>query len=260
MYEQIGNAVPVKLAELVAQCIRPYHRTEMINLSKAVVLLSGGLDSTTCMAVAKSAGHELFPLSFNYRQRHIIELESAKKIAARYGAARHLIIETNMDSIGGSALTDASLPVPEGNVDHAEDDVPETYVPARNLIFLSYALGYAEVLGAEFVYIGVNAVDYSGYPDCRPEFIEKFQALADTATKATAADGKKITVVAPLLHLSKKEIILLAQKLGAPLELTRSCYRGGELACGVCESCKLRRRGFEQAGLVDPIPYAKGEQ
>ena len=156
-------------------------------MEKAVVLLSGGLDSCTCMAVAKSKGYDVYPISFNYHQRHSIELEGAKKIAAYYGVKKHLIIETNMEAIGGSALTDEKIEVPEGDVNR--HSVPPTYVPARNLIFLSYAMGYAEVLGATHVYIGVNSVDYSGYPDCRPEFIEKFQALADYATTATAVKG-----------------------------------------------------------------------
>lgn len=220
---------------------------------KAVILLSGGLDSTACMAVAKSKNYDLYPISFNYQQRHSIELSSAKKVAKFYGVKKHLIIDTNMNSIGGSALTDKNIDVPDRDPDGT--DVPVTYVPARNLIFLSYALGYAEVLGAAYVYIGVNAVDYSGYPDCRPEFIEKFQGLADYATKATAAEHKKIEIVAPLQNLSKKDIVLLGTKLGAPFALTRSCYNGGEKACGHCDSCKLRLRGFAEAGLKDPIEY-----
>ncbi|WP_338625571.1 7-cyano-7-deazaguanine synthase QueC [Selenomonas sp. TAMA-11512] len=220
---------------------------------KAVVLLSGGLDSTTCMAVAQNAGEELYPISFNYHQRHSIELESAKKVAAHYAVSRHLIVETNMEAIGGSALTDESIEVPEGDV-HRED-IPVTYVPARNLIFLSYALGYAETLGAGKVYIGVNSVDYSGYPDCRPEFIEKFQAIADYATAATAVKGAKITIAAPLQNMSKAEIIRLAARLKAPLEHTHSCYRGGDTACGVCDSCKLRLQGFAAAGIKDPVSY-----
>ena len=175
-------------------------------MEKAVVLLSGGLDSCTCMAVAKSKGYEVYPISFNYHQRHNIELEGAKKIAEFYGVAKHLIIETNMEAIGGSALTDTHIAVPEGDVERKT--VPPTYVPARNLIFLSYAMGYAEVLGASHVYIGVNSVDYSGYPDCRPEFIAKFQDLANFATTATAVDGKKITIETPLQNLTKKDIVL----------------------------------------------------
>ena len=230
---------------------------EMNQKKKAVVLLSGGIDSTTCMAVANDEGYELYPISFNYHQRHIIELQSAKNVAAHYHVKKHLIIETNMDMIGGSALTDKSIDVPEGDPDR--DDVPPTYVPARNLIFLSYALGYAEVIGASAVFIGVNAVDYSGYPDCRPEFIEKFQSLADFATKTTAVDGNNIKIETPLQHLSKKDIVLLGTKLHAPLELTRSCYKGGDVACGVCDSCRLRLRGFKEAGIEDPIAYATRE-
>ena len=227
------------------------------NVEKAVVLLSGGLDSCTCMAVARSRGCELYPISFNYHQRHSVELEGAKRIASFYGAKKHLIIETNMEAIGGSALTDARIDVPEGDV--GRSDVPPTYVPARNLIFLSYAVGYAEVLGASHVYIGVNSVDYSGYPDCRPAFIERFQALTDYATTATAVEGKRIAIETPLQKLAKKDIVLLAKQLGAPLELTHSCYRGGEKACGVCDSCKLRLRGFAEAGIEDPIAYETRE-
>ncbi len=222
-------------------------------MEKAVVLLSGGLDSCTCMAVAKSKGYDVYPISFNYHQRHSIELEGAKKIAAFYGVKRHLIIETNMDAIGGSALTDKKIEVPEG--DTHRTDVPDTYVPARNLIFLSYAVGYAEVLGASHVYIGVNSVDYSGYPDCRPEFIQRFQELSAYATTATAVKGKHITIETPLQNLSKAEIVKLGVKLGAPYKFTHSCYKGGEKACGVCDSCKLRLEGFREAGVEDPIAY-----
>ena len=220
---------------------------------KAVVLLSGGLDSCTCMAVAKGAGYEVYPISFNYHQRHSIELEGAKKIAKFYDVPKHLIIETNMEAIGGSALTDSHIDVPDGDVNR--DDVPITYVPARNLIFLSYAMAYAEVVGATHVYIGVNSIDYSGYPDCRPEFIRKFQSLADYATTATAVNGTKITIETPLQDLSKKEIVQLGSKLGAPLQFTHSCYKGGEKACGVCDSCKLRLQGFAEAGVEDPVEY-----
>ena len=223
-------------------------------MEKAVVLLSGGLDSTTCMAVAKEAGRELYPISFNYHQRHSIELEGAKEVAAFYRVKKHLIIETNMERIGGSALTDRAIAVPEGDVSRTA--VPVTYVPARNLIFLSYAVGYAETIGARYVYIGVNSVDYSGYPDCRPEFIQRFQAAADYATEAASA-GKRIEIVAPLQNLSKAEIVRLAARLAVPLELTHSCYNGGEKACGVCDSCKLRRQGFALAGIEDPIEYQK---
>lgn len=220
---------------------------------KAVVLLSGGLDSTVCMAVAKSEGYELLPISFNYHQRHRKELMAAAGVAKYYDVRRHLVIETNMEAIGGSALTDLELAVPEGHVDAAE--IPITYVPARNLIFLSYALGYAEVTGADRVYIGVNALDYSGYPDCRPEFIAMFQQLANYATKATTADGRMIVIETPLISLTKKDIVLLGNKLAAPLHLTTSCYNGLDAACGQCDSCLLRLKGFAEAGLTDPILY-----
>lgn len=220
---------------------------------KAVVLLSGGLDSTVCMAAAKDAGCELFPISFNYHQRHSRELESARSVAAHYQVAKHLVIETNLDDMGGSALTDSSIQVPDGKI--GETDIPITYVPARNLIFLSYALGYAEVVGADRIYIGVNALDYSGYPDCRPEFIELFQQLADYSTKAAVQDKRRIVVETPLLNLGKKEVVQLGIKLNAPLQYTTSCYKGGEVACGICDSCLLRLKGFSEAGVADPIPY-----
>ncbi len=220
---------------------------------KAVVLLSGGLDSTVCMAVANSEGYELLPISFNYHQRHKRELVAAANVAQHYNVDRHLVIETNMEAIGGSALTDPNLAVPEGQTGVAE--VPITYVPARNLIFLSYALGYAEVTGADRVYIGVNSLDYSGYPDCRPEFIAMFQQLANYSTKATAEDGRKIIIETPLISLTKKDIVLLGDKLKAPLHLTTSCYQGQDAACGQCDSCLLRLKGFAEAGLADPILY-----
>ena len=224
---------------------------------KAVVLLSGGLDSTVCMAVARNRGFDVFPISFNYQQRHQREVLCAREVANFYQAGRHLVIDTNMAAIGGSALTDQSVGVPDGDVER--HDIPVTYVPARNLIFLSYALGYAEVIGADHIFIGVNALDYSGYPDCRPEFIHLFQELANYSTKATAADGRTIKIETPLLELSKKDIIQMGTRLGAPLDLTTSCYRGGEAACGTCDSCLLRLKGFAEAGLRDPIPYAGRE-
>lgn len=220
---------------------------------KAVVLLSGGLDSTVCMAVANSKGYEVYPISFNYHQRHSVELESAKKVAKYFNAKKHLIIDNNMSEIGGSALTDKNIQVPVGDVNRT--DIPVTYVPARNLIFLSYALGYAEVLGAESIFIGVNALDYSGYPDCRPEFINLFQQLANYSTKAAVQDHKKIKIETPLIDLSKKEIVLLGSELNAPLQFTHSCYNGGKKACGICDSCKLRLKGFAEAGIKDPVAY-----
>lgn len=220
---------------------------------KAVVLLSGGLDSTVCMAVAREKGFEVWPISFDYNQRHNRELDCARRVAEYFGVKRHLIIKTNMNEIGGSALTDKAINVPEGDVERS--DIPSTYVPARNLIFLSYALGYAEVTGADRIFIGVNALDYSGYPDCRPEFINLFQQLADYSTKAAIQDGRRIIVETPLLNLAKKDIVLLGTRLKAPLHLTTSCYAGGEEACGKCDSCLLRLKGFAEAGVTDPIKY-----
>lgn len=220
---------------------------------KAVVLLSGGLDSTVCMAVAHSQGYELFPISFNYNQRHSRELESATTVAQYYKVSKHIVIETNMNAIGGSALTDEHLEVPSGS--NATHDIPITYVPARNLIFLSYALGYAEVTGADKIFIGVNALDYSGYPDCRPEFINLFQEVADYSTKAGVQDQRKIRIETPLLHLTKKDIVILGHSLNAPLELTTSCYKGESAACGQCDSCLLRLKGFSEANITDPILY-----
>ena len=220
---------------------------------KAVVLLSGGLDSTVCMAVAYSQGYELLPISFDYHQRHSRELESARQVAQHYKVKSHMIIESNMGAMGGSALTDENIAVPKGNTEN--QDIPVTYVPARNLIFLSHALGYAEVTGAERIFIGVNALDYSGYPDCRPEFISLFQQLADFTTKAAVQDKRYIVVETPLLHSTKKDIVLLGDKLKAPLHLTTSCYQGEAVACGQCDSCLLRLKGFAEAGIYDPILY-----
>ncbi|ATW28250.1 7-cyano-7-deazaguanine synthase QueC [Candidatus Formimonas warabiya] len=220
---------------------------------KAIVLLSGGLDSTVCMSVAQQAGYETVPISFDYGQRHFRELACARAVADFYRVKKHVLIETNMRAIGGSALTD-DIEVPAG--DEQRQDVPVTYVPARNLIFLSYALGLAEVEKAEKIYIGVNAMDYSGYPDCRPEFIQKFQQVADYATKA-GIEEKKISLETPLQYLSKAQIVALGMKNGAPLHLTTSCYQGGEEACGVCDSCLLRLKGFREAGFADPIKYKK---
>jgi len=218
-------------------------------MQKAVVLLSGGLDSTTCMSVAHKEGYELYPLSFDYGQRHRRELESAKKVAQFYGVKEHRILR--LDNVGGSALTDPKIDVP----DYAENgEIPVTYVPARNILFLSYALGYAEVIEAQAIFIGISAVDYSGYPDCRPEFLQAFQKVVEVGTKA-GVTGKPIELKAPLLYLTKAETVKLAVANGAPLHLTSSCYRGGEKACGTCDSCTLRLKGFAEAGVKDPISY-----
>jgi len=218
-------------------------------MKKAVILLSGGLDSTTCMSIADKEGYELYPISFDYGQRHTRELEAAKSVAKFYQVNEHRIF--HIDNVGGSALTDPSIQVPE----YKEDgEIPVTYVPARNILFLSYALGYAEVIAAEAIYIGISSVDYSGYPDCRPEFLEAFQKVAMVGTKM-GVQGQPIQIKAPLIQLSKADTIRLATQNGAPLHLSTSCYRGGEKACGTCDSCTLRLRGFAEAGITDPINY-----
>jgi 7-cyano-7-deazaguanine synthase len=219
---------------------------------KAVVLLSGGLDSTTALAMAKATGSECYALSFNYGQRCNAELAAAARIAKSMGVAAHQVVNIDMGSIGGSALTDESIDVPEDE----PEGIPITYVPARNTVFLSFALGWAEVLGAQEIYIGVSAVDYSGYPDCRPEFIEAFEAMANLATKA-AVEGEPITIETPLMHLSKAETVKAGVELGVDYSLTVSCYQANDdgEACGKCDSCRLRIKGFADAGLVDPTPY-----
>ncbi len=220
-------------------------------MKKAVVLLSGGLDSTTCMAIAKREGYEIYPISFEYGQRHNRELECAKEVAKCFNVKEHKIIR--MDNVGGSALTDKNIDVPEYKGD---GEIPVTYVPARNILFLSYALGWAEVIEAQAIFIGVSAVDYSGYPDCRPEFIKAFQNVVDEGT-AAGGKGKAIEIKAPLIYLTKGETVKLGTELGAPYELTTSCYNGGEEACGLCDSCVLRLKGFEDAGTEDKIKYKK---
>jgi 7-cyano-7-deazaguanine synthase len=221
--------------------------------NKAVVVLSGGLDSTTCMGIAKAAGFEPYPITFDYGQLHKREVEQAKAVADFYQTRAHKIVQMGfLREIGGSALTDDTIDVPTGGV---ADGIPATYVPARNLIFLSLATAYAEVIGATRIYIGVSAVDYSGYPDCRPAFIESMTQTVNLATRA-GSEGTKITIEAPLTHLSKAETIRLGLSLGVPYHLTTSCYQGGEKACGVCDSCRLRIKGFQEAGARDPIPYA----
>ncbi|HJV45337.1 MAG TPA: 7-cyano-7-deazaguanine synthase QueC [Bacillota bacterium] len=221
---------------------------------KAVIVLSGGLDSTTCMGIAKSEGYECYPITFNYGQRHAHEVEHAKKVATYYEVSQHKIVDMSfLKEIGGSALTDDSVEVP----DHQEDGgIPVTYVPARNLIFLSLATAYAEVIGAEAIYIGVSAVDYSGYPDCRPEFIQSMSETIQLATKIGVEEGR-LQIKAPLMHLTKADTVRLGVSLGVPYQLTTSCYRGEELACGTCDSCQLRLKGFAEAGSTDPIAYAK---
>ncbi|MBF0707243.1 MULTISPECIES: 7-cyano-7-deazaguanine synthase QueC [Bacillales] len=219
---------------------------------KAVIVLSGGLDSTTCMGIAKEKGYELYPITFHYGQKHNREVEQAKKVAEYYNAPDHRIVNISfLNQIGGSALTDDSIDVP---TDMDEDEIPVTYVPARNMIFLSLASAYAEVIGAEAIYIGVSAVDYSGYPDCRPEFIESMNETVNLATKA-GATGSEMKIDTPLINLTKADTVSEGLRLSVPYELTTSCYNGEEEACGECDSCRLRLKGFEEAGAVDPIPY-----
>ncbi|MES9968443.1 MAG: 7-cyano-7-deazaguanine synthase QueC [Candidatus Thiodiazotropha sp.] len=219
---------------------------------RAVVLLSGGLDSATVLALAHSQGYTCYALSMAYGQRHAAELAAASRIAASLQAAAHKVVHIGLDDIGGSALTDRSIQVPE----EMGSGIPVTYVPARNTVFLSLALGWAEVLGAQDIFIGVNAVDYSGYPDCRPQFIEAFQNLANLATKA-AVEGDSIQIHTPLINLTKAEIIRRGVELGVDYSMTVSCYQASEAgeACGVCDSCRLRAKGFEDAGIVDPTRY-----
>lgn len=225
---------------------------------KAIILSSGGLDSTTAMAIAKSQGFELYSLSFFYGQRHRFELVAAEKVARAMNVVRHLVLNVDLGPIGGSALTD-DIAVPKGrNAAQMSAEIPVTYVPARNTIFLSYALAWAEVLAAPDIFIGVNAVDYSGYPDCRPEFIQAFEAMANLATKATACDGVRLRIHTPLLQLSKAEIINQGIALGIDYSITHSCYdpSADGSACGSCDSCLLRKKGFSDADITDPTRYA----
>jgi len=222
-------------------------------MKPAVCLLSGGLDSTTCLAYARREGFECYALSFDYGQRHRVELEAAGRVATSLGTAKHLIVPMNLRLFGGSALTD-EINVPKNG---AQTGIPVTYVPARNTIFLSFALAWAEVLSVSDVFIGVNAIDYSGYPDCRPEFIEAFERMANLATKAGVEGRTRLKVHTPLIRLSKAGIIQLARELGVDFAMTHSCYdpdsRGRP--CGLCDSCRLRLKGFAEAGMRDPLEY-----
>lgn len=222
---------------------------------KAVILYSGGLDSTTCMAIAASAGFAPYAVSFSYGQRHSVELELAKRNARIMGAIDHLVIEFDYRKVGGSALT-SDVAVPKDGVG---EDIPVTYVPARNTIFLSFALGWAEVLGARDIFIGVNALDYSGYPDCRPEYIAAFEKMANLATKA-GIEGHGFRIHTPLINLTKAEIIRKGLELGVDYALTHSCYDPTPegLSCGLCDSCRLRLKGFAEAGETDPVRYVTG--
>jgi len=229
----------------------------VLHMVLVVVLLSGGLDSTTALAMAAEKGHDIVALTFDYGQRHDKEIESARQVAEHYGVKRHIVITLDMGRYLNSSLTDASQDVP---ADGAERDgpaaIPNTYVPGRNIVFLSVASAIAEGIGADSIVIAANAVDYSGYPDCTPEFVEAFQETLAVGTKR-GVDGRPVQVDAPLLRMAKADIVREAARLGAPLELTWSCYNGGEKACGACDSCRLRLRGFKEAGEMDPLEYER---
>jgi 7-cyano-7-deazaguanine synthase len=224
---------------------------------RAVALLSGGMDSATTAALARQRGFEVFALSFRYGQRHVAELAAARRVAEHLGLARHAIVDVDLRAFGGSALTDDIAVPKDRSLDAIGHGIPVTYVPARNTIFLSFALAWAEVLGAADIFIGVNALDYSGYPDCRPEFIAAFQSLANLATRAATESGRRFTIHTPLILLSKREIIELGMAHGVDYALTLSCYDPGPdgLGCGRCDACQLRLKGFREAGLPDPAPY-----
>ena len=222
---------------------------------KAVVLLSGGLDSTTVLAYALSQGYEVTALSVRYGQRHSRELDSARAVAKHYGIKNHVVLDLDLSYLRNSALVSKDVDVPvRDSAEGIGSEIPVTYVPARNILMLSLAAGLCETEGGEAIFIGANAVDYSGYPDCRPEFFHAFEEVLRVGTKA-GVEGRPIKIETPILRMSKADIVRLAKKLGAPLELTWSCYNGREKACGRCESCLLRPKGFEEAGETDPVPY-----
>ncbi len=226
-------------------------------LKKAVVLLSGGLDSTTTLAIARDEGYDTYAMSFRYGQRHTVELQFAEKVARVFGVKQHTIVDIDLRIFGGSALT-ADIEVPKDRVaSEMGDSIPITYVPARNTIFLSYALAWAEVLGADTIFIGANAVDYSGYPDCRPEYIDAYQKMANLATQAGVESKTTLKILAPLINKTKAEIIQIGTALGVDYSLTLSCYDPDAegRACGGCDSCLLRKRGFKEAGIPDPTRY-----
>ncbi len=223
----------------------------------AVVLLSGGLDSATVLAVARRDGYVPHAMTFRYGQRHAVEIEAARRVAVAQGVTRHVVVDIDLRQWGGSALT-GDLEVPKDrDVAQAVDEIPVTYVPARNTIFLSFALAWAEVLGAEAIFLGVNALDYSGYPDCRPEYVAAFEQMANLATRAGVEGTRRLRIEAPLQHLTKRDIIALGRSLGVDYSLTTSCYDPGTdgSACGRCDACQLRLRGFAEAGVPDPIGY-----
>jgi 7-cyano-7-deazaguanine synthase len=226
-------------------------------MKRAVVLSSGGIDSTTALAIARAEGFEIYSLSFRYGQRHALEIQAAERVAKAFGVKEHLVINIDLTKIGGSALTD-NIEVPKARSEHEmQQEIPVTYVPARNTIFLSFALAWAEVLISSDIFIGVNAIDYSGYPDCRPEYIQAFETMANLATKAGVEGKMKLKIHAPLIRMTKAEIILKGVELGVDYSLTHSCYDPNPegRACGSCDSCLLRQKGFREAGVPDPTLY-----
>ena len=229
---------------------------------KAVVLLSGGLDSSTVLAIAKAEGFDAHAMTFRYGQRHQAEIEAARRVAARFSVAHHVVVDIDLRVFGGSALT-SELEVPKNRpVEEMSEGIPVTYVPARNTIFLSFALAWAEVLGAEHIFIGVNALDYSGYPDCRPEYIEAYQRMANLATRAGVEGGQRLRIHTPLLELSKAQIVRRGLELGVDYGMTCTCYDPSPVgeACGQCDACLLRLKGFAENGLTDPAPYQDGSR
>ena len=230
-----------------------------VERDRAVVLVSGGLDSATTLAIAVEAGYRAYAISFRYGQRHRAELDAATRVVAAQGdVEQHLVLDIDLGRMGGSSLTDLSVDVPKGRSDEEiSEGIPSTYVPARNTVFLSLALAWAEVLESADIFIGVNALDYSGYPDCRPEFIQAYQEMANVATRASTEEGRRLQVHAPLISLSKAEIIRRGVELGVDYSITVSCYDASDdgEACGECDSCRLRRRGFEECGVADPTIY-----
>ncbi|MBE6426472.1 MAG: 7-cyano-7-deazaguanine synthase QueC [Planctomycetaceae bacterium] len=231
----------------------------MENFMKAIVLLSGGLDSSTTAAIAKSEGFdELYALTVNYGQRHLFELEAARRVGEAVGVKRHEFLNLDLACFGGSALTDPSIAVPhDREMGATQNEIPDTYVPARNTVMLSLALAFAETVGAEDIFLGINHIDYSGYPDCRPEFLEAFETMANLATKASVEGRLKMKFHAPLLYLSKAQIVQRGMELGVDYSLTHTCYDPAEdgTSCGRCDACRLRLEGFRQAGFTDPVPY-----
>ncbi len=229
----------------------------MTDTKKAVVLTSGGLDSTTVLAIAKQQGYQIYSLSFSYGQRHSFELHAAKQVAELMGVSKHLVLELDLTKFGASALTDDIAVPKSSNGDISTDDIPVTYVPARNTIFLSLALAWAETLNSSDIFIGVNALDYSGYPDCRPEYIKAFEHMANLATKAAVEGKMNLTIHTPLIDMTKAQIIKKGMELGVDYSITHSCYDPfpAGLACGYCDSCILRKKGFREAGIEDPTEY-----